>query len=211
MNRKELIAKLVAQGVSEADAPTLADSILADHSKIATDLRSKVKESEDKIKSLEQAEKSLNEQLGANKAQLDTLGEIQSQLEDSTKQLTDAQSKLSQSDLKFSAFNEVIKTNPHDPADVMKFVDLSKVTQGENGALEGLAEQIKGLQESKAYLFQGELTQQGYKPASSKGEVPADPVDTSKMSFEDMLTKGITEKINSRTQTNQPNSTNVQD
>lgn len=212
MNRQELIAKLVAQGVAEAEAPALADSILGEHSKIASDLRSKVAEGESKIKSLEASEKALNEQLDANKAMSEELGTAQSTIEDLNKQLTTVQEQVSQGDMRFGVLNEVIKTNPHDPQDVMKFVDMSKVTKGEDGTLEGLEDQIKGLQESKAYLFQGELTQQGYTPATSKGQVPpVDKPDPSKMTFEERINQAVTSQMEGRTQTNQSNPMNVQD
>lgn len=212
MNRKELIAKLVAQGVAEAEAPALADSILGEHSKIASDLRSKVADGETKIKSLEASEKALNEQLDSNKATSEELGKAQSTIEDLNKQLTTVQEQVAQGDMRFGVLNEVIKTNPHDPQDVMKFVDMSKVTTGEDGTLEGLAEQIKGLQKSKAYLFQGELTQDGYTPATSNGDLPPErKTDPSEMSYEKLIEQSVKAQVEGRTQTNQSNPMNVQD
>ncbi|NVN02200.1 MULTISPECIES: phage scaffolding protein [Asaia] len=41
----------------------------------------------------------------------------------------------------------------HDPADVVRLLDLSAVKRSEDGAFEGLAEVLEAAKESKAYLF----------------------------------------------------------
>lgn len=48
---------------------------------------------------------------------------------------------------------ELVKSKARDVDVIMPLIDTAKVTRGENG-LEGLAQQIKSLQESKAFLFE---------------------------------------------------------
>lgn len=57
----------------------------------------------------------------------------------------------------------------HNPDDIVKFVDLSKVTVGEDGKLSGWEEQRDALIKDKAYLFRP-----GTKPGAPYGKGPND-------------------------------------
>jgi len=58
---------------------------------------------------------------------------------------------------------EVGKTNARDAEDLLRFIDTD-VVKFEDGKLTGVSEQITALQESKPYLFDGEIKQGNYSP-----------------------------------------------
>lgn len=70
--------------------------------------------------------------------------------------------------------------------------DLDKAELGEDGTIKGLAEQIEALQKSDAYLFDTTTTKKtqvkGAKPGESGNEEGDHGVDTSKMTYSEMMT-----------------------
>ena len=79
--------------------------------------------------------------------------ELTKQIEALQSQVTDAQGKnkdlLLSSEIKLAA----MKMSANDPADVLAFVDRSKIEVQEDGSIKGLDEQLTALKESKPYLF----------------------------------------------------------
>lgn len=68
--------------------------------------------------------------------------------------------------------------------------DLDKAELGEDGTIKGLAEQIEALQKSDAYLFETKDSKpnvKGAKPGESGNDDGDKGVDTSKMTYSEML------------------------
>lgn len=67
--------------------------------------------------------------------------------------------------------------------------DLDKAEIGDDGNIIGLAEQIKALQESDSYLFEANDSKnfKGAKPGESSDDSGKDDVDTSKMTYSELV------------------------
>lgn len=97
--------------------------------------------------------------------QLDSLKKSAKGNDELTKQIEELQKKNGEWEGKYkdTLLSGVIKVEAmrakaKDPADVIAFLDKSKLEVIEDGSIKGLEEQLKRLQETKPYLF-GEVTQ----------------------------------------------------
>lgn len=113
---------------------------------------------------------SLNEEKKQYKEQVDTLnvelGKLQEKLKDNEgatetienlkQQIADKETELTKTRKQNAIKLEVLKANPNDVADILPHLDQEKVSIKEDGTIEGLKEQLEGLQENKAYLFKQE-------------------------------------------------------
>ena len=105
--------------------------------------------------------KALKKASGANEELSSKLSELQTKYDADTKALSEtlATTKLN------SAISEALgKTSARDPQDLKVFLNMDDIKLEEDGSIAGLNDQIKTLQESKAYLF-NEGTQATYNPA----------------------------------------------
>ncbi|MGN1294315.1 phage scaffolding protein [Weissella soli] len=105
--------------------------------------------------------KALKKASGANEELSSKLSELQTKYDADTKALSEtlATTKLN------SAISEALgKTSARDPQDLKAFLNMDDIKLEEDGSIAGLNDQIKTLQESKAYLF-NEGTQATYNPA----------------------------------------------
>ncbi|ASS76825.1 hypothetical protein CIG75_19015 [Tumebacillus algifaecis] len=98
------------------------------------------------------------------KKQIETL-----QTENKTKE-TEYQAKLSDMSVN-SAIKLALAGKAHDPDLIANLLDKSKIEVNEDGSIKaGLEDQLKGLRESKAFLFVNETKQpKGWKPADGNG------------------------------------------
>ena len=105
--------------------------------------------------------KALKKASGANEELSSKLSDLQAKYDADTKALSEtlATTKLN------SAISEALgKTSARDPQDLKAFLNMDDIKLEEDGSIAGLNDQIKMLQESKAYLF-NEGTQASYNPA----------------------------------------------
>lgn len=105
--------------------------------------------------------KALKKASGANEELSSKLSDLQAKYDADTKALSEtlATTKLN------SAISEALgKTSARDPQDLKAFLNMDDIKLEEDGSIAGLNDQIKTLQESKAYLF-NEGTQATYNPA----------------------------------------------
>lgn len=168
MNRKDLIAKLTAQGVDEAEAKTLADSILADHSSVANNLRSERDELAKTVKSMEDEQKGLKEQL-------DGFEKVQKTNEELQEKLETVESNLTNTSKQHQIYAEVVKSGARNHEIVGKLIDADQVTIGEDGKMEGLEEQLTKLKEAEPSLFQGDVSQVYNPQPNSPTHTPPKP------------------------------------
>lgn len=105
--------------------------------------------------------KALKKASGTNEELSSKLSDLQAKYDADTKALSEtlATTKLN------SAISEALgKTSARDPQDLKAFLNMDDIKLEEDGSIAGLNDQIKMLQESKAYLF-NEGTQASYNPA----------------------------------------------
>lgn len=105
--------------------------------------------------------KALKKASGTNEELSSKLSDLQAKYDADTKALSEtlATTKLN------SAISEALgKTSARDPQDLKAFLNMDDIKLEEDGSIAGLNDQIKTLQESKAYLF-NEGTQASYNPA----------------------------------------------
>lgn len=120
--------------------------------------------------------------------QLEELKKAAKGNEELTKQIADLQAKAAEADEKVkqvtllsAAKVAAVAAKANDPEDVLKFIDHSKLVLDGDKVI-GLDEQLKSLQESKAYLFATEDKPKGNKgDANDDGKAPTE-TDYSKMS-----------------------------
>ncbi len=78
----------------------------------------------------------------------------ESQIENYKKKAQEAEVKANQKLIKVAIAARAIVEKAKDPADLLKFLDISKLEVEEAGTIKGLDAQIKELKEKKAYLFE---------------------------------------------------------
>lgn len=117
----------------------------------------------------------LKSQVGELSGQLEALKKSAKGNEELTKQIETLQnknieweSKYKDTTLSSSIKVEALKLKAKDPTDIIAFLDKSKLEISEDGSIKGLDEQLKGLQESKPYLF-GETSPAGAGSANPPG------------------------------------------
>lgn len=81
--------------------------------------------------------------------------------------LTEAQTAAETALIAAKAEALATKFGAHNPEDVVRLVDLSGVTRGEDGSFTGLQEAIDQAKEQRAYLFAGEVKTDGQKGSTT--------------------------------------------
>ena len=102
--------------------------------------------------------RSANETINSLNDQIDGLQSKQSNgdaelIKNLKKELKDYQGRLQQVQIDNAVANAAKGVNAKDVNDVLKFIDMSKVSLDTNGNVLGLQEQVDALVESKPYLF----------------------------------------------------------
>lgn len=180
---------LIALGIDEESAK----SVMAMHGKTVTTLNSQ-------ISTLEAERDGLQEQVTTNQTELDALKESAKGNEELTAQLADLQAKLDQSKSEsetklatqqkdFAIQLALKEANALDESIVLGLLDKDTIKVTDNG-LQGFEEQLKTLQESKAFLFQA---QQEETPAPTifNGGNPKPPKDGDNDPFKNAVNKFI--------------------
>ncbi|MGX6979112.1 phage scaffolding protein [Vagococcus elongatus] len=164
------------------------ESVIALHGKTTNDLKTQVNE-------LEGERNRYKEQLDANQAELDTLKEKAEGNEELTTQLaelqtkyneaeTEAETKLANQKKDFAIRLALKEANPADEDIVLNLLNQETIQVTDKGLL-GLEEQLKTLQEEKAFLFQQNEPQntdpkpQIFTPGNPNGgdDKPLDPFE----------------------------------
>ncbi|MCF6515563.1 hypothetical protein GSH19_05270 [Lactobacillus sp. S2-2] len=120
----------------------------------------------EQVSTLETEKNSLNEQITNRDKDIKGLKKNNSDNEELSNQLKDLQDKyktdtdklskqLSNVKLDNAVSKSLSSTNARNPEVVKKMLNMDSVELNEDGSVKGLDEQIKGLQESDAYLFDG--------------------------------------------------------
>ncbi|MDI6617890.1 MAG: phage scaffolding protein [Clostridiales bacterium] len=125
-------------------------------------------------KQYKQQVESLNKQLGELQKTVKDNEEAANTIEALKKQITDKETELNNT-RKLSAIKlEVLKANPNDVTDILPHLKQDAINIADDGKITGLEEQIKGLKESKPYLFK-EVQPTGTGGSlgnGSKGKIP---------------------------------------
>ena len=107
-----------------------------------------------KYRDAEQLAKDMKKQLDDLKAAGDPV-ELARQLQDAQRAAEEAAARhkkaMADKDMEFAV--KMSLTNAHDPDLVAGLLDKTKLKLKEDGSIDGLDEQLKGLQESKSFLF----------------------------------------------------------
>lgn len=180
---------LIALGIDEDTAKT----IMAMHGKTVTTLNSQ-------LSAITVEKEGLQEQVTTNQTELDALKESAKGNEELTAQLADLQAKLDQSKSEsetklatqqkdFAIQLALKEANALDESIVLGLLDKDTIKVTDNG-LQGFDEQLKSLQESKAFLFQA---QQEETPAPTifNGGNPKAPKDGDNDPFKNAVNKFI--------------------
>jgi chromosome segregation ATPase len=156
----------------------VVEKIMAEHGKTVQGLT-------DQIETLKTSETGLKAQLTERDNDIKTLkkdagdsGELkekyealQTKYKDDTKGLSDKIDDVQKS----AAIKVAIGDKAHDPDLVISQIDKSKIILNEDGSVKvGLDDQVKSLQESKAFLFKTDKTPGGPGPSQSGDKDPGD-------------------------------------
>lgn len=152
-------AYLVSKGLTEEQASSIVDGMPAEKIYLASE-----EKLDERYAKLKQQKEQAEEQLASYQTELDTLKESAKGNDDLTKQLADMQAKfdeaktesetkLSQQEKDFAIKLALKEANPLDESIILGLLDKDTIKVTENG-LQGFTEQLAGLKESKAFLFQ---------------------------------------------------------
>ncbi|EJF33728.1 hypothetical protein JC2156_04380 [Weissella koreensis KCTC 3621] len=121
---------------------------------------------QEQLKSRDKDMKDLKKQAGDNEELSNKYTELQAKYDEDTQSLA---ADLSKTKLNSAVSEALANTKARDVNDIKALLDMDQVALGEDGKLSGLDEQIEGLQETKSYLFEGEVIAKGGNPADGKG------------------------------------------
>lgn len=150
---------LVSKGLTEEQATAIVAGMPAEKIYLASE-----EKLDERYAKLKQQKEQAEEQLASYQTELDTLKESAKGNDDLTKQLADMQAKfdeaktesetkLSQQEKDFAIKLALKEANPLDESIILGLLDKDTIKVTENG-LQGFTEQLAGLKESKAFLFQ---------------------------------------------------------
>lgn len=150
---------LVSKGLTEEQATAIVAGMPAEKIYLASE-----EKLDERYAKLKQQKEQAEEQLASYQTELDTLKESAKGNTDLTKQLaemqakfdeakTESETKLSQQEKDFAIKLALKEANPLDESIILGLLDKDTIKVTENG-LQGFTEQLAGLKESKAFLFQ---------------------------------------------------------
>lgn len=147
------------------------DSVMASHKKEVNSYRSHAEELtterdglKEQLASRDADITKLKGDLGNNDTLKSKLNELEAKYTDDTSKL---QSELTKTKVDSAILAELAKTSARDPKVIKALLDMDNIKLAEDGKLNGLTDQIKALQESQAYLFEGEQ-KPNYKPGNGE-------------------------------------------
>ncbi len=132
-----------------------------------------------------------DKQLETLKASAGDNEELKKQIEDMKKQNADQEkahkAEMAQLRLDNAIDAALTAAGAKNGKAVKALIDVSKVKLGEDGKLSGWDDQIKAIQKSDAYLFNGKQNNfRGFQPGASGDVKPGTKVDMSKMTYEEL-------------------------
>jgi FtsZ-binding cell division protein ZapB len=132
------------------------NSVLKDYGKSINQYKGmpdKITELTTKINELTESNTSLNTELSNANNQVKSLNKKASSVDELTKQLEDAQGKLSQTKLDSALGTALTAAKVRNPKTLKGLLDMDKIKLNDDGKLEGLDDQLESIQKSDAYLF----------------------------------------------------------
>lgn len=152
---------LLSKGVSEEQATSIVSGMPESKFYLASE-----EKLDERYSKLKQQKEQLDEQLQTNQTELNALKESAKGNEDLTKQLAELQSKfdeseaasktaLAEKDKDFAIKLALKEANALDESILLSLIDRDTVKVTDSG-VQGLNEQLEGLKENKAFLFQSE-------------------------------------------------------
>ena len=177
------------------------DSIMNENGKDIEAAKGEVKNLEAKVSTLESENASLKTQVSERDAQLETLKNSTGDVEAMKQQIATLQAdnkakdeahaaEIKQMKIDTAIDNALGDAKAKNKVAVKALLkDLDKAELAEDGTIKGLSEQIKALQKSDSYLFEvkGTKSVKGAKPGESGNDDGDQGVDTSKMSYSELV------------------------
>lgn len=109
-----------------------------------------------KVRSLESKVEDLNAQISDANTKLDGMEELNTKIAQLTKDVTDRDGKIANLSRDYNIKDALRAAKARDVDIVFGLLDKDKISTGKDGALKGVDEQVKALQEKKAFLFESE-------------------------------------------------------
>lgn len=182
-------AEFVALGISEELAAKAEKASLEELKGYVE--KSKHDEVVEENKALKASVSDRDKQLETLKASAGDNEELKKQIEDMKKQNADQEkahkAEMAQLRLDNAIDAALTAAGAKNGKAVKALIDVSKVKLGEDGKLSGWDDQIKAIQKSDAYLFNGKQNNfRGFQPGASGDVKPGTKVDMSKMTYEEL-------------------------
>jgi hypothetical protein len=182
---------LIAMGLTDEQAQKVMDSLNGNY---VTKVR--FNEVNEENKTLKQSVADRDKQLEDLKKSSGDNAELKKQIEDLQQQNADQKkahdAELAQLKLDNAIDAALTAAGAKNTKAVRAVADLSGVKLDKDGKLTGLDEQLAAVQKSDAYLFVEQSNQQqqtfkGFQPGATGGVKPGTEVDTSKMTYSEMV------------------------
>ncbi len=182
-------AEFVALGISEELAAKAEKASLEELKGYVE--KAKHDEVVEENKALKASVSDRDKQLETLKASAGDNEELKKQIEDMKKQNADQEkahkAEMAQLRLDNAIDAALTAAGAKNGKAVKALIDVSKVKLGEDGKLSGWDDQIKAIQKSDAYLFNGKQNNfRGFQPGASGDVKPGTKVDMSKMTYEEL-------------------------
>lgn len=177
------------------------DSIMDENGKDIENAKGDTKKLEDTIATLTSEKAALEKQVSERDSQLETLKNSTGDVEALKQQITTLQAEnkaaadAHAAEIKQMKVDSAIETaitgaKGKNSKAIKALLNLENAELADDGTIKGLAEQIEALQKSDAYLFEAKETKKQVKgavPGESGNDDGDKKVDTSKMSYSEML------------------------
>ena len=177
------------------------DSIMDENGKDIENAKGDTKKLEDTIATLTSEKAALEKQVSERDSQLETLKNSTGDVEALKQQITTLQAEnkaaadahaaeIKQMKVDSAIEAAITGAKGKNAKAIKALLNLENAELAEDGTVKGLAEQIDALQKSDAYLFETKETKtkvKGAVPAESGNDDADKKVDTSKMSYSEML------------------------
>lgn len=150
MNKEQFIALGLSEDLAEKAAAASQDELKSFIPKARFDeVNTAKKKAEDDLKDRDKQLDDLKKSVGDST----TLQDQITKLQDENKKAAEKHAAEMKEMKINSAIQSAVKDDAHDPDVILKLLDKTKLTLGDDGKLSGLDEQIKGLRDSSPFLF----------------------------------------------------------